>query len=142
MTIRYRMLDANGDYVFGQGPGEFLVDSPFAVAQAIRTRLNLWAGEWFLDNTEGTPYSTQVLGMGTQQLYDQAIQDRILGTLGVRDIASYQSNLDQNRNLAISCIVDTIFGAAISINATPQAPDGAEPFVLDISQLDSGDVLQ
>ncbi len=142
MTIRYRMLDANGDFVFGQGPGEFLVDSPLAVAQAIRTRLNLWEGEWFLDRTEGTPYSTKVLGMGTQMLYDQAIQDRILGTIGVRDIASYSSSLDQNRNLVITCVVDTIFGVSIPINATPSAPTGPKPFVLDISQLDSGDVLQ
>lgn len=141
MILRYRMLDANGDYVFGQGPGEFLVDSALAVAQAIRTRLALWAGEWFLDSTEGTPYPTKVLGMGTQGLYDQAIQDRILGTIGVKDIASYSSNLDQNRKLSISCTVDTVFGVAIPINATPVAPSGQKPFILDLSLLDSGDVL-
>lgn len=142
MTIRYRALDANGDFVFGQGPGEFLVDSALAVAQAIQTRLKLWAGEWFLDITEGTDFPGKILGMGTQQLYDQEIQQRILGTIGVRDIASYSSNLDQSRHLTINATVDTIFGVAIPINATPQAPSGPKPFILDLSLLDSGDVLQ
>lgn len=141
MTLRYRTLSPLGDYIFGGGPSEFLVDSPFAVAQAIRTRLALWEGEWFLDTTEGTPYSNQILGMGTQMLYDQAIQARIKGTPGVLDIASYSSSLD-NRKLTVTCTVDTVFGVTIPINATPSAPAGAAPFILDVSQLDSGAQLQ
>jgi hypothetical protein len=142
MTIRYRMLDSNGDYVFGRGPGEFLIDSPAAVAQAIRTRLLLQQGEWFLDTTEGTPYSTQIFGMGTQQLYDQAIQARILGTIGVSSIDSYSSQLNPDRSLSITCTVETIFGVVVPINATPQVPNPTTPFILDISKLDSGDLLQ
>lgn len=41
--MRYRVLSPTGDYTFGQGPGEFLVNSPAAVAQAIGTRLRLMA---------------------------------------------------------------------------------------------------
>ena len=109
--MRYRRLSPTGDYVFGQGPGEFLVDSPDAVAQAISTRLKLWQGEWFLDSQAGTPYNTQVLGYGTQKVYDAAIQTVILNTTGVNQIVSYSSSLNSTtRELDIVATVATIYG--------------------------------
>ncbi|MFW3086591.1 hypothetical protein ACN6UI_27150, partial [Klebsiella aerogenes] len=54
--MRYRREDDDGDYTFGQGDDTWLVNSPEAVAQAIKTRFLLWYGEWFLDTTEGTPW--------------------------------------------------------------------------------------
>lgn len=110
--MRYRSLSPEGDYVFGQGSTEFLINSPAAVAQAVRTRLLLEAGEWYLDLTEGTPYSTQILGAGTQALYDQAFQERILDTPGVTTIDDYSSILDQNRRLSVSANISTLYGAA------------------------------
>lgn len=112
MTLRVRALDANGDFLFGQGVSEFLIDSPEAVAQSVRTRLALAAGEWFLDMTEGTPYNTKILGEGTRDLYDQAIRERILGTPGVESIDEYLSTLD-NRQLAVVVIINTQFGQAV-----------------------------
>lgn len=103
-------MSPTGDYVFGQGAAQFLVNTPEAVAQAVRTRLALWAGEWFLDLTEGTPYDTQILGTNTQSLYDQAIQDRILGTQGVVSIDEYYSVLDATRNLTVNATITTLYG--------------------------------
>lgn len=108
-SIRYRMLDANGDYVFGQGSAEFLQDTPAAVAQAVQTRLKFLQGEWFLDLTDGTAYSTRILSEGTQTFYDQEIRDRILGTPGVTGILSYESVLN-NRQLTVTATIDTAFG--------------------------------
>lgn len=109
--MRNRRLSATGDYVFGQGPSEFLVNTPAAVAQAVLTRLKLATGEWFLDLNEGTPYSTQILGENTQPLYDQAIRDRILGTQGVTSIESYVSILDTTtRALTVDCTINTLYG--------------------------------
>lgn len=110
--MRYRALSPTGDFVFGQGSTEFLINSPEAVAQAVQTRLKLAQGEWFLDLDEGTPYATEILGEGTQNLYDQAIQDRILGTEGVNSIDEYSSVLDSDRKLIVSCTISTIFGVA------------------------------
>ena len=42
--MRYRPLDANGDYTVGI---PFLVNSPACVGQAVLTRLKLFLGEWF-----------------------------------------------------------------------------------------------
>lgn len=110
--MRYRTLSPTGDYVFGLGLGEFLVNTPQAVAQAVQTRLRLAQGEWWLDKTEGTPYATQVLGFRTQDLYDQAIKERILDTPDVILIESYQSFLDQDRALRIDCLLSTLYGQA------------------------------
>ena len=104
-----RAMDANGDYVFGGGAGEFLVNTPAAVAQAVQTRLQLAEGEWFLDLQEGTPYSTEILGANTTALYDQAIRERILDTPGVVAIISYSSVLN-NRALTVNATISTLYG--------------------------------
>lgn len=109
--MRYRALDANGDYTIGQKGSNFLVDSPAAVGQAVLTRLRLLLGEWFLDNTEGTPYRPDVLGEHTAPTYDFAIRNRILGTQGVTSIESYSSNLNSvTRALSIAATINTIYG--------------------------------
>lgn len=108
--MRYRMLSPSGDYVFGSGSGEFLVNTPQAVGQAVLTRLRLWQGEWFLDLTEGTPYTQQILGFTSQSARDQAIQARILGTPGVTELVAYSSTLSPGRQLTISATLNTIYG--------------------------------
>jgi hypothetical protein len=104
-------LDSAGDYTFGRGKDNFLVDSSEAVAQYVRTRLLLITGEWFLDVTEGTPYSTDIVGEHTQFLYDAAIQSRVLGTPGALQITTYSSQVT-DRNLVVQISVDTIYGSA------------------------------
>lgn len=60
--MRYRREDTDGDYTFGCGDDTWLINSPEAVAQAVKTRFALWYGQWFLDKTEGTPWIQSVLG--------------------------------------------------------------------------------
>lgn len=111
--MRYRTLSPSGDYVFGQGRQQFLVDTPAAVAQAVKTRLALFTGEWFLNPDDGTPYSTDVLGAGTGGRYDAAIQQRVLDTPGVSGITDYASSLDRStRRLTVQIAIDTIYGTA------------------------------
>ena len=110
--MRYRKLDADGDYTVGTGQ-DFLVDSPEAVAQAIKTRLGLYAGEWFLDTEDGTPWRTEVLGKYTLSTYDAVIKDRILGTAGVAQIDEYSSEFDgTTRRLTIAATISTEYGQA------------------------------
>ena len=115
--MKYRKLDANGDYTFGKQSANFLADSPETVSQAISTRLHLDKGEWFVNTEEGTPYSTEILGTGTIGKYDFAIQDRIINTPGVTKLVDYYSYLNtETRQANIFCTVDTIYGA-ITIQA-------------------------
>lgn len=121
--MRYRKLDANGDYSFGAQQADFYIDSPEGVAQAVQTRLGLFTGEWFLDTTDGTPWRTGVLGKYTQDSYDAVIKDRILTTTvitgqlattaGVKSITAYSSTFDRDaRKLRVEATIDTIYGEA------------------------------
>jgi hypothetical protein len=78
--MRYRREDADGDYTFGSGDDTWLINSPEAVAQAVKTRFELWYGQWFLDTTEGTPWIQSVLGKQKPETYNLAIRKRILET--------------------------------------------------------------
>ncbi len=112
-NIVYRKLDPNGDYTFGQGPGNFYSNTPAAVAQSVRTRLGLIAGEWFLDTTAGTPYNSQILGAGMVSKYDPAIKAVILNTKGVLRITDYSSYVDpKTRKATVVATIDTIYGTA------------------------------
>ncbi len=111
--MRYRTLDAQGDYTFGASARNFLVDSPDAVAQAVRTRLMLFRGEWFYDTSQGMPWKTDVLGKGTEAIYDLRIQAQILKTQGVTGIAAYASQINKDtRALSVQATIDTQFGQA------------------------------
>lgn len=109
--MRYRALSPSGDYTFGQGRANFLVNSPATVAQAVLTRLLLLQGEWFLDTSDGTPYATQVLGTGTQATRDQAIKSRVLDTQGVTGIVAYASQVNADtRGFSVQMTIDTTYG--------------------------------
>lgn len=107
--MRYRRMSQSGDYVFGRG-ATFLVDTPGAVAQAIHTRLRLFADEWFLDKREGLDLRA-ILGYGTSATRDREIQQRILNTPGVVKLTAYSSTVDR-RHFKVQATVDTIYGPA------------------------------
>jgi len=108
--LRYRKLSPTGDYTFGQGSANFWIDSPEGVAQSVQTRLKLWEDEWFLDKTVGMPYAQEILGYGTKALYDLAIQQEVLDTVGVASIADYSSSFNsQTRALVVNMSIFTIY---------------------------------
>lgn len=109
--MRVRALTATGDYFYGQGSANYLVDSRAAVAQEVQTTLLLFQGEWFLDTSAGVPWFTQVAGVGTIPTYDQVIKQAIENVQGVTGIVSYSSTLNRvTRTLTVSATIDTQFG--------------------------------
>ena len=106
--MRYRALDANGDYSVGT-KAQFLINTPQAVAQAVSTRLRLTAGEWFLDTREGLDWG-KILGVRTQGTRDLEVQQRILNTPGVTSITSYASDLT-GRAFTVTATIQTLYGA-------------------------------
>lgn len=100
-----------GDYTFGQGNANFWIDVRETVAQSVLTRLRLWEGEWFLDVTEGTPWSQSILGKHRESLYDMVLRQRIADTPGVTGIPAYNSILDRAaRALTVTATIDTVYG--------------------------------
>ena len=53
--MRVRRLDSSGDMMLGHGNSDFYSDDPEGVAQNVKTRLQLWQGQWFLNTADGTP---------------------------------------------------------------------------------------
>lgn len=108
--MRVRKLTASGDYQIGQGQANFWINTAQGVGQKVTCRLRLWEGEWFLDNTIGTPYTQEILGYNTASLRDIAIQAVIIQTPGVQSITSYVSNTDpETRKFTVSGEVLTIY---------------------------------
>lgn len=109
--VRYRREDDDGDYTFGQGDDTWLVNSPEAVAESIKTRFLLWYGQWFLDTTEGTPWIQSVLGKQRPETYNLAIRQRILETQGVSSITAFNTTVDgRTRRVTFTATVETIYG--------------------------------
>ena len=110
--MRYRELDDNDDMQFGSQQGNFLKDSPEAVAQAVLTRLRLWVGEWFLDTNEGTPFEQAMLGAGKLATIEPAIRERILETQGVIEITSFELIWNEDiRKIEIIATINTQYGS-------------------------------
>lgn len=109
--MRYRKLTSDGDYSFGHNQADFYINVPQAPAQAVKTRLLLMQGEWFLDRTAGTPY-TQVLGTHTAATRDLVIKNRTLKTSGVVALVSYASQLSPDRRFSVQERIDTVYGQA------------------------------
>lgn len=111
--MRYRRLNSDGDMTFGNGHKDFLVDSPEAVAQAVITRLKLWLGEWFIDESEGMPWLQSVIGYGTNDTAEPAVRRHILQTQGVLTIESFSFEKNsETREIKIDATVNTIYGSA------------------------------
>lgn len=109
--MRYRREDTDGDYTFGRGDDTWLINSPEAVAQAVKTRFLLWYGQWFLDTTEGTPWIQSVLGKQSPDTYNLAIRQRILETQGVNSITAFDTTLNtSSRRVVFTATVNTIYG--------------------------------
>lgn len=109
--MKVRALSDTNDWQFGYPSSQFLVNTPAAVAQTILCRLRLLQGEWILDTTQGTPYSTQILGKHAQAAADLAFREVILDTLGVVSIDAFSSTLDASTRIySMSCTVTTLYG--------------------------------
>ena len=140
--MRLRRLDARGDMTFGQGQGNLWIDQPEGVGQLVMTRLRLNYGEWFIDQTQGTPWNTEVLGERTAATRDLVVRDRVLDTIGVADIPSYGSRVDLNtRSWSATMTLSTVFGpAALAVaklpaSVPPLPPAPAAGFPINATQL-------
>lgn len=111
--MRIRKVDATGDMQFGGDQAAIWRDVPDAVGVLVEARLNLWEGQWYLDQSYGTPYEQQVLGKRTEGLRDPALQARILDTPGVVEIEEYSSVLDrQTRGFTVAATIQTVYSRA------------------------------
>lgn len=109
--MRYRKLTADDDYTFGGSQLDFWRDVPQAVGQAVKTRLLLWLGEWFLDIDEGTPYMLGILGKHSIDTANATVRDRVINTQGMVSIENYESEVTpRDRLFTADMDINTIYG--------------------------------
>jgi hypothetical protein len=113
--MRVRAKDANGDFTFGRGGANYLVNTPAVVGQLLGDRFGLWTGEWFIDQTEGTPWTTQVLGKGTTASATPALRKRALQTTGVTQLVALTATLS-GRAYGFNCTADTVFSKTVTVS--------------------------
>lgn len=107
MTVR--RLDDNGDITTS---GKHFINEREEIAQTIRTRLKLFYGEYFRDNTDGTPWFQSILGKNKNPNAREAIiRRRIIETDGVTQLTSFKADFDlAQREYKIDATVLTNYG--------------------------------
>lgn len=111
-SILYLRLDDNYDPIWD--PDAQLSDLD-AVAQAIRTNLNLFQGEWWQDLNDGTPMFQEIINQRAtpsgQQIMALALAKRISGTPYVSSVENMQFSFSEtSRRFSFSCVAKTSFG--------------------------------
>lgn len=110
--MKYRRLDANGDYTFGHGSSDYLSGID-ALRQAVETKIKLFYGEWFANQGIGIPMFQSLLGQVNIEQLKIALQNlltaRVLEVKGVQSVEAM--TITQNdRELHVSLTLNTTYG--------------------------------
>lgn len=110
--MKYRRLDENGDYTFGNNEGNFLYDND-AVAQAVKTKILLFYQEWWENLSIGIPFFQSIAGKVSNNNLKMTItlllKDRILEIQEVTSVDNIEINIS-NRVLSIVIDLTSIYG--------------------------------
>jgi hypothetical protein len=111
-TQRVRKLDSNGDISLSGDAWLYDID---AVAQTIKTRLNLFSKEYWRDVSEGTPWIKSIWGKNnsanTLAQKERLLKERIINSDGVISIVEWSSDFSySDRKLSVSATVLSEFG--------------------------------
>lgn len=104
----FRLLDANGDWVFGQGLGSYASGNQ-AIALNIKTRILSWLNNCFFDLGAGIDWASR-LDRGQEQNLLNDLQAMISQSDGVVAINSVSANLNRSsRRLSVDYDISTIY---------------------------------
>lgn len=107
--MSFRAIDSDGDWTFGKGVSNYLIDEP-EIETNLKTRLLSWVGDCFFAPAEGVDYNN-LLDIGTKALLDVNIRRVTLQTAGVLRINSYESTINRStRAFSARIGITTIFG--------------------------------
>lgn len=107
-----RALDSNNDLIIQSGQLRLVEDGAEAV-QHVRTRLQFYLEEWFLDLQAGTPYFQQIFTKPANLANIEPIfKTRILGTPEVERLLEFSMDYEGGsvRKLTVSFSAETSYG--------------------------------
>lgn len=108
-----RALDSNNDIIIGADGSLKLVSDGAEVVQHIRSRLQFFKGEWFLDTNAGVPYFEEIFTKPVNLANIESIfKTKILETPGVSKLTEFTMDYESgaNRELVIRFSAETIYG--------------------------------
>ena len=109
--MRFRGIDANGDWVFGKGRNSYLRDNE-ALMMNIRTRLLEFLNDCFWDMEKGIDWWTLMGGKDLKKILVD-VQRTILRSYQVKRIVNLDYTLT-NRKLFISISIEFLNGQVLS----------------------------
>ena len=104
--MRFRNLDSDGDWTFGRGKQNYVVDTR-AIAVDVKTRIQSWVGDCFFAQDEGVKYPTY-LGRSDIELLSDDMRRVIVQTDGVAEITDFLISLNE-RTFEATYRILTIF---------------------------------
>lgn len=115
--MKYRKLDENGDYVFGNNSYDY-IEKDEAIAQAIKTKLYLFYGEWWEDISLGLPMFQSILGQVSNNNLRQTVTllcaEQISLVEGVTSVDSISVDISA-RKLGLTIDVTTENGTTVNL---------------------------
>ena len=117
----FRNLDANGDWVFGNGNGDF-VQKDAAISLNIKTRLYSWLNDCFFDLNAGIDWLNRLGSKNQRTLLELDIRRIILSSEGVTGIVSFDTVLNSQREFTGSYNIKTIYSPSYQDSITLGVP--------------------
>lgn len=115
--MKYRKLDENGDYTFGNNSFDY-IENDEAIAQAIKTKLYLFYGEWWEDISLGLPMFQSILGQVSNNNLRQTVillcAEQINLVEGVTSVDSISVDISA-RKLGLTIDVTTENGTTVNL---------------------------
>lgn len=120
--MKYRKLTSTGDYSFGSGGNDY-ADGNEAVAQAIKTKLLLFYGEWWENLGEGIPMFQSVLGQTNPDTIKSSlsilVEQRITEIEEVDSVKNIKIDYDRrNRTISMEVDVATTSGEIVNVEVS------------------------
>lgn len=115
--MKYRKLDKDGDYVFGNNSSDY-IEKDDAIAQAIKTKLYLFYGEWWEDISIGLPMFQSILGQVSNSNLRQTVillcAEQINKVAGVTNVDSISVDISA-RKLSLTIDATTENGTTVTL---------------------------
>lgn len=106
--MKVRRIDANNDWTFGRGRANYANGSE-SVAQRVKTRLQSFKGDWFLDLEHGLPWLPNMERPASLERIETDIRAVILNTDGVSEITALELLLSEDRTLTVNVSIKDIY---------------------------------
>ncbi len=115
--MRVRRIDKDGDWTFGRGRNSYAATSE-SVAQRVRTRLQSFIGDWFLDLDHGLPWFARMEKPADLAVLEADVKRCVLETPGVQTLTTFSIVLDPDtRKCTIAVNGTDIYGGDFQAGA-------------------------